>query len=113
MTALDEGLIVGEVGRGVTFGGEPLEPAESLAIRNHSPTGFAWGYGGSGPAQLALSILLRVTDRAEAERFYQAFKWECIAVLPEAGFSMPVRAVRDWLDRTRAGEQGATAAGER
>lgn len=26
-------------------------------IRNHSPTGFEWGYGGSGPAQLALAIL--------------------------------------------------------
>ena len=28
-----------------------------LEIRNHSPTGFEWGYGGSGPAQLALAIL--------------------------------------------------------
>src|SRR5262249_40617485 len=26
-------------------------------IRNHSPTGFEWGYGGSGPAQLALAII--------------------------------------------------------
>ena len=26
-------------------------------IRNHSPSGFNWGYGGSGPAQLALAIL--------------------------------------------------------
>ena len=26
-------------------------------IRNHSPDGFEWGYGGSGPAQLALAIL--------------------------------------------------------
>lgn len=24
---------------------------------NHSPTGFEWGYGGSGPAQLAFAIL--------------------------------------------------------
>ena len=28
----------------------------SLAVRNHSPTGPAWGYDGSGPAQLALAI---------------------------------------------------------
>ena len=27
-----------------------------LDLRNHSPTGFSWGYGGSGPAQLALAI---------------------------------------------------------
>src|SRR6516225_2178066 len=34
---------------------KPLNPRQEL--RNHSPTGFEWGYGGSGPAQLALAIL--------------------------------------------------------
>src|SRR6059036_1653610 len=29
-----------------------------LEIRNHSPTGFQWGYAGSGPAQLALALLV-------------------------------------------------------
>ena len=106
MTALDEGVIEGRVGGGVTFGGQPLEPAASLEVRNHSPTGFSWGYGGSGPAQLALAILLRVTDRATAERLYQAFKWECIAPLPSEGFSMPVRAVREWLDRKQGEDRG-------
>ena len=28
-----------------------------LDLFNHSPTGFEWGYGGSGLAQLALAIL--------------------------------------------------------
>ncbi len=28
-----------------------------LELRNHSPTGFNWGYAGSGPCQLALAIL--------------------------------------------------------
>ena len=28
-----------------------------LDLYNHSPDGFEWGYGGSGPAQLALAIL--------------------------------------------------------
>lgn len=38
-------------------GGErrPLNPRNELY--NHSPNGFEWGYGGSGPAQLALAIL--------------------------------------------------------
>lgn len=36
----------------------PLEP--SLAIRKKSPTGFEWGYAGSGPAQSALAILMMV-----------------------------------------------------
>uniref|UniRef100_UPI003AF96E02 DUF6166 domain-containing protein n=2 Tax=Thiolapillus sp. TaxID=2017437 RepID=UPI003AF96E02 len=35
--------------------GEPLNPRFDLA--NKSPTGFSWGYRGSGPAQLALAIL--------------------------------------------------------
>jgi hypothetical protein len=26
-------------------------------VTYHSPSGFAWGYGGSGPADLALTIL--------------------------------------------------------
>ena len=102
MSTLDDaGVIEGTWRtREVSVGGERLDPAESLAVRNHSPTGFAWGYGGSGPAQLALAILLRLTDREAAERLYQAFKWECISPLPpEADFSMPVRAVRSWLEQ--------------
>lgn len=67
----------------------PLGP--SLAIRNHSPTGFEWGYGGSGPAQTALAILLatigaRDSDAmwpgGDAERNYQTFKWDYVAVWP-------------------------------
>ena len=38
--------------------GEVLDPKPSQKIWNHSPTGFEWGYGGSGPAQLALALLL-------------------------------------------------------
>jgi len=49
---------------------------------NHSPTGFEWGYGGSGPAQLAFEILFDVFgDAALALRMHQAFKRERIAVL--------------------------------
>jgi hypothetical protein len=35
--------------------GDPLPPR--LDLFNHSPAGFDWGYGGSGPAQLALAML--------------------------------------------------------
>lgn len=37
-----------------------------LEIRSHSPTGFEWGYGGSGPAQLALAILADHFGSAQA-----------------------------------------------
>ena len=63
----------------ITVDGAPLDCGHSLAVRNHSPTGPAGGYGGSGPTQLALAILLVVTDEATAERFYQPFPWSVIA----------------------------------
>ena len=63
----------------ITVDGAPLDCGHSLAVRNPSPTGPAWGYGGSGPTQLALAILLAVTDEATAERFYQPFPWSVIA----------------------------------
>lgn len=48
-------------GEGVVMAdGRRLDPARSLRVWAHSPTGFAWGYGGSGPAQLALALLLDV-----------------------------------------------------
>ena len=49
--------------REVYLAGDRLNRSESLAVARHSPNGFGWGYGGSGPAQLALAILLRATDR--------------------------------------------------
>ena len=46
-----------------------------LELRNHSPTGFAWGYGGSGPAQLAVAILMDATGEPTlALRHHQEFK---------------------------------------
>ena len=83
--------------REVFIGGGWLDPGESLAVKSHSPAGFAWGYGGSGPSQLSLAILLRVTDRETATANYQAFKWDVIAPLPDADFSLRLDVVRAWL----------------
>lgn len=83
--------------REVYLAGGRLNPSESLAVARHSPTGFGWGYGGSGAAQLALAILLRATDRETAMAHYQAFKWEVIAKLSQADFSLRLAKVRDWL----------------
>jgi uncharacterized protein (DUF2249 family) len=49
----------GKIGRdgqvSVTVDGEPL-PLR-IEVVNHSPSGFSWGYPGSGPSQLALSVM--------------------------------------------------------
>lgn len=51
-----------------------------LDVRNHSPTGFAWGYGGSGPAQLALALLMdALGDQDMALTHYQEFKRDHVA----------------------------------
>jgi Family of unknown function (DUF6166) len=41
---------------------------DSLKLWNHSPSGFNWGYGGSGPAQTALALLLDWTDDAQSRQ---------------------------------------------
>ncbi|MBR0753465.1 hypothetical protein JQ604_14855 [Bradyrhizobium jicamae] len=54
-----------------------------LDLANHSPTGFEWGYGGSGPAQLALAILAdALGSNQKALLLHQRFKWAVIAKLP-------------------------------
>jgi hypothetical protein len=56
-----------------------LNPRYSQTVMNHSPDGFEWGYEGSGPAQLALAILLEKFGREKALTHYQHFKREFIA----------------------------------
>lgn len=74
----------GEIGtRKVWLDGKLLSPKRSQKVINHSPDGFNWGYGGSGPAQLALAIMLELTGKADG---YQEFKWTVIAKLPQSDF---------------------------
>lgn len=81
-----ENVIVGTREKGsptVRVDGTALSPGPSQKLINHSPCGFAWGYAGSGPAQLALAILLHVlNDEEKAMRWYQDFKREFIATQP-------------------------------
>ena len=53
----------------------------------HRPTEFEWGYGGSGPTQLAMAILAEyLGDDPMAVRLHQAFKWSVIAKFKRAGW---------------------------
>ena len=93
----------------VYVGGSRLQPGRSLRLLNHSPSGFAWGYLGSGPAQLALAILLAhgLTD-AEALDLYQHFKSEVVARWKQGDPWTLTRAELDaWLKARR--ENGARA----
>jgi hypothetical protein len=56
-------------------------------VWNHSPDGFNWGYGGSGPSQLALAVLLELVPEEQAIKAYQDFKRDIISHLPQDDFS--------------------------
>lgn len=75
----------------VCVNGIPLSPSASLAHVMHSPDGFAWGYCGSGPSQLAFAILLEITGSPLLARtFYRQFTTEFVATWPRASFSVSI-----------------------
>lgn len=93
----------------VTVNGAPLNPR--LDLWNHSPTGFEWGYSGSGPAQLALAILANhFGDDREALNLYQRFKWAVIAELPFRRWTLTSRDIDEVLQSIRRQETVAGGA---
>jgi hypothetical protein len=81
----------------VTVDGQPLNPR--LDLWNHSPSGFEWGYPGSGPAQLALALLADcLGDDQEAVELHQDFKSAVVAGLPRAGWTLTEEEIRETLD---------------
>jgi len=67
-----------------------------LDLSNHSPTGFSWGYGGSGPAQLALALLAdALKDDERALRLHQPFKWQVTAMIKRPCWVLSVGEVRE------------------
>ena len=87
----------------VTVDGRRLNPR--LDLWNHSPTGFEWGYGGSGPAQLALAILAdHLGDDEQAFNFHHRFKWKVIAELPGRGWTITSEDIELVLQSLREAE---------
>jgi hypothetical protein len=101
---------------GVTCWRAPDGTARSSIPQRHvhyAPKGFDWGFGGSGPADLALNVLavflplaadatgvaLRdgssVSEAAWA--LHQAFKYDLIATLPRAGGDISAKTIRTWI----------------
>lgn len=83
---------------------------------HHSPDGFEVGYGGSGPADLALSILNTFVPatsaadkvkcwRGSCSRFawnhHQDFKVEFLALMPRAGGEIPAEVIEKWIAERR------------
>jgi hypothetical protein len=75
----------------------------------HSPDGFQWGYGGSGPADLARSILWDWLGYEPEPALYQAFKRDYVARWSmHTGESWRIASdeIMLWLLRFQAGVSG-------
>jgi hypothetical protein len=78
-----------------------------LDLRSHSPTGFEWGYGGSGPAQLALALLAdALGDDEAAVRLHQEFNWEVVAKLPGRSWELTEEVIRARASTLNEEERG-------
>lgn len=100
--------IRGPLGARVFVNGKPL-PHVVL----HSPTGIEWGYGGSGPADLALSLLAdhlgETPTRSQLEHglsvawaLHQHFKAEVVARWPHEGFELTHLQIERFLKQYRS-----------
>ncbi|QIB74966.1 hypothetical protein G3I44_12155 [Halogeometricum borinquense] len=78
----------------VTVDGEPL--AKRYDLLSASPSGFETGYNGSGPAQLAIAILAHAYDDEFAREWYQQFKRDVVATLPESGWTLTKSDLDEW-----------------
>lgn len=75
----------------------------------HSPTGYEWGYNGSGPAELARCILLDHYGvpgddgsqyESELPVSYQQFKFDHVGRLPrELPWTLTSEAIEQWAER--------------
>lgn len=77
-----------------------ITPERSRQVWDHSPDGFEFGYGGSGPSQLALAILLDYTDNPVlAQKYYQDFKWEFIATIRNPFDVITEEQIKNWMEK--------------
>jgi hypothetical protein len=83
-----------------------------LDLRNHSPTGFEWGYGGSGPAQLALALAASRLPDDLALILYQRLKFKLVGRLCRQ-WRFQATYLDDLLARIIAADAAADAREER
>lgn len=85
----------------VTKDDKEFSPVPSQKLYNHSPDGFAWGYNGSGPAQLALALLLDITgDSKLSLTHYQQFKRDVVSMFYKDKFEITSKQIVNWLINT-------------
>jgi len=62
----------------------------------HSPDGFSWGYGGSGPSELARCLLIEVVGEELANEYYQDFKEQFVSRWGD-NWEMSAKDIETWV----------------
>lgn len=79
----------------VTCEGVAIRPRTDL--RNHSSSGFDWGTGNSGSAQLALALLCDFyRDDKRALEYYEEFKTDMIAPIGGTSWTIKSDTLIEW-----------------
>ena len=69
----------------IWLNGKELNPEYSQKIYNHSAEGFDWSHTGDGSAQLALAILLELTQNKRISMIlHHLFKNDCVSTFPKS-----------------------------
>ena len=94
----------GRLRRGRPRGGRNgAAPRLRFDLRRHSSDGFAWGYGGSGPAQLALALAADLLgDDDQALAVYQGLKFKVVGRLSDDGWALSETQLRQAIDQIQA-----------
>jgi hypothetical protein len=74
--------------------------------KGNSPSGFEWGYLGSGPAQLALAILCDYLGEPQlAVRFYEEFKEDIVARWKGDEWALTEQEIEEWFNNAARDER--------
>ena len=64
----------------------------------HSPDGFAWGYPGAGPTELARCLLMDATGATPDPRLVNRYRRQVIELLDkETGFTIGQNSILTWV----------------
>lgn len=85
-----------------------LDPRHDL--RNHSPDGFEWGYGGSGPAQLALALCIDHLggDLERAQRVYHGVKFALIGPIQAPTWTLTTEQIAQAIEKIEGARERVT-----
>jgi len=89
----NQGKVFGSINSGIN-----VPTTKNLEHRVfHSPDGFNWGYGGSGPADLARSILWDYLGRKPEAFLYQEFKRDFVSKWGNEWF-ITNKEIKQWIE---------------